>query len=379
MPWKEVSTVSLRLEFVKLALANGNISKLCREFGISRKTGYKWLHRYRENGAEGLQDHSRRPHTSPNRTPAEMEQRVLALRDKQPAWGGRKISRILQNKGIVGVPPPSTITEILRRHGRIDPEESRKHRPWQRFEAEAPNKLWQMDFKGYFALSDGSKCHPLTVLDDHSRFCIGLRACENEQRVTVKERLTDIFRIYGLPERFLVDNGPPWGTGFRGRLTRLGAWLIRVGVTVVHTGHYHPQTIGKDERFHRTLGTELISRQVIQDLAHAQQCFDPWREVYNFERPHEALDLVVPASRYHESSRSFPETLPPIIYGNNDVVRKVGQHGRIAYRNRLFRVGRGLQGQRVALRATENDGIFDVYFCHQNVAQINLRADDESR
>jgi transposase len=145
MAWKEVSTVSLRLEFVKLVLANGNISKLCREFGISRKTGYKWLRRYQENGAEGLQDRSRRPHTSPNRTPAEMERRVLALRDKQPAWGDRKISRILQNEGVVGVPPPSTITEILRRHGRIDPEESRKHRPWQRFEAEAPNKLWQMD------------------------------------------------------------------------------------------------------------------------------------------------------------------------------------------------------------------------------------------
>jgi transposase InsO family protein len=377
MAWKEVSTVSLRLEFVKSALANGNISKLCREFGISRKTGYKWLQRYRENGAEGLQDRSRRPHTSPNRTPAEMEQKVLALRDKQPAWGGRKINRILQNEGVVGVPPPSTITEILRRYGRLDPEESRKHRPWQRFEAEAPNKIWQMDFKGHFELSDGSRCHPLTVLDDHSRFCIGLRACENERRATVKEHLTAIFRRYGLPERFLVDNGPPWGTGHPGRLTRLGAWLIRVGVTVVHTGHYHPQTIGKDERFHRTLGTELISRQVIQDLDHAQKCFDPWREVYNFERPHEALDLEVPASRYRESSRPFPETLPPIIYNRNDVVRKVGQLGRIEYRNRRFRVGRGLQRERVALRPAENDGILDVYFCDQIVGQINLRADVE--
>jgi transposase InsO family protein len=306
-----------------------------------------------------------------------MEQKVLALRDKQPAWGGRKINRILQNEGVVGVPPPSTITEILRRYGRLDPEESRKHRPWQRFEAEAPNKIWQMDFKGHFELSDGSRCHPLTVLDDHSRFCIGLRACENERRATVKEHLTAIFRRYGLPERFLVDNGPPWGTGHPGRLTRLGAWLIRVGVTVVHTGHYHPQTIGKDERFHRTLGTELISRQVIQDLDHAQQCFDPWREVYNFERPHEALDLEVPASRYRESSRPFPETLPPIIYNRNDVVRKVGRLGRIEYRNRRFRVGRGLQRERVALRPAENDGILDVYFCDQIVGQINLRADVE--
>jgi transposase InsO family protein len=306
-----------------------------------------------------------------------MEQRVLALRDKHPAWGGRKINRILENEGVIGVPPPSTITEILRRHGRIDPEESRKHRPWQRFEAEAPNNLWQMDFKGHFELADGSRCHPLTVLDDHSRFCIGLRACENEQRPTVKEQLTATFRRYGLPERFLVDNGPPWGTGHPGRLTRLGTWLIRVGVSVVHTGHYHPQTIGKDERFHRTLGTELISRQVITDLRHAQQCFDTWREIYNLERPHEAIDLAVPASRYHESSKPFPETLPPILYNSNDLVRKVGNNGRIGYRNRLYRVGRGLQGQRVALRPSEKDGILDVYFSNQIVGQIDLRVEVE--
>jgi hypothetical protein len=131
------------------------------------------------------------------------------------------------------------------------------------------------------------------------------------------------------------------------------------------------------ERFHRTLGTELISRQVIQDLDHAQQCFDLWREVYNFERPHEALDLAVPASRYHESSKSFPETLPPIVYNRNDIVRKVGNNGRIGYRNRLFRVGRGLQGQRVALRPAEKDGILDVYFCDQNVGQIDLRKNGE--
>ena len=232
-----------------------------------------------------------------------------------------------------------------------------------------------MDFKGHFALSDGGRCHPLTVLDDHSRFCIGLRACENEQRATVKEQLTAIFRRYGLPERFLVDNGPPWGTGHPGRLTRLGAWLIRLCIRVTHTGYYHPQTIGKDERFHRTLGTELISRQVIQDVDHAQLCFDPWREVYNLERPHEALDLEVPASRYRESSRPFPETLPPIVYSRGDIVRKVGKLGRIMYRYRLFRAGKGLQGERVALRPTDKDGILDMYFGDHMVRQINLRAD----
>ena len=214
MPWKEVTTVSLRLDFIKLALTtDANFSQLCRKFGISRKTGYKWLHRYLEEGSAGLRDRSRRPHTSPNRTSATMEQRVLSLRDKHPAWGGRKIHKRLEVLGMDNVPPPSTITEILRRHGRMDPQESIKHRPWQRFEAEAPNQLWQMDFKGHFPLVNGERCHPLSVLDDHSRFCLGLQACGNERRETVQGRLTAIFRRYGMPEQLLVDNGPPWGTG----------------------------------------------------------------------------------------------------------------------------------------------------------------------
>jgi hypothetical protein len=230
-----------------------------------------------------------------------------------------------------------------------------------------------MDFKGHFAMTNGERCHPLTVLDDHSRFFLGLEACANERRETVQTRLTAIFRLYGLPEQLLVDNGPPWGTERQDRLTRLGVWLAQVRVSLVHTGKYHPQTIGKDERFHRTLVDEVICRQAIQDLAHAQFCFDPWRDIYNCERPHEALHLAVPASRYRESSRTFPETLPPIVYNHGDIVRKVCKNGRISYRNRLFRLGRALQGQPVALRPTEHDGVMDVYFCSQKMAQIDLR------
>jgi transposase InsO family protein len=372
----ERNKVSLRLEFVLLALEDGvHMRALCKEYGISPTTGYKWLERYLSQGPAGLVDRSRRPHSSPNRTPEEMERKVIALRDKHPGWGGRKIKRRLEKLGLDRVPPPSTITEILRRHGRIDPEESRKHRPWQRFEADHPNELWQMDFKGHFAMINGERCHPLTILDDHSRFCLGLRACGDERRTTVKEHLTAVFRCYGLPERFLVDNGPPWGSGHPGRLTHLGAWLVQLGVTVVHTGPYHPQTIGKDERFHRTLGIEVISRQAIRNLNHAQQCFNPWRGVYNFERPHEALDLEVPASRYRDSSRPFPEILPPTVYSRGDILRKVDQKGKISFRNRLYRVGKPLRGHRVALRPTEEDGVMDVYFGHQRLNQIDLRGD----
>lgn len=373
MPWMEASKLSLRLEFVTLALEkDANIRALCRDYCISPTTGYKWIHRFMREGTAGLKDQSRRPHSSPNRTSAAMEQKVLELRDKHPAWGGRKINRRLNDLGVIGVPPPSTITEILRRNGRIDPAESRKHRPWRRFEAEAPNNLWQMDFKGHFALANGTRCHPLTILDDHSRFCLGLRACENEQRSTVKEHLTEVFRSYGLPEKLLVDNGPPWGTTPRGRLTRLGVWLVHLGIKLVHTGSYHPQTIGKDERFHRTLIDEVICRQKIKDLVHAQDCFNPWREIYNHERPHDALDLEVPSSRYRESARLFPETLPPIVYRNGNIVRKVDDHGRISFRNRSYKVGKALHSYPVTLKPCDTDEVMDVYFLDHKVDQIDL-------
>lgn len=372
MPWKEASAMSLRCEIVQGALEEGaNKSRLARQFDVSRKTLYKWVARLRQGGPAGLCNLSRRPHASPRRTPAEMEARVLALRDEL-GWGGRKISRRLRDLGVEHVPPASTVTEILRRHGRLDAEEGLKHRAWQRFEAEAPNDLWQMDFKGHFPMATGERCHPLTVLDDHSRFCLELRACADEQGATVQGHLTSLFRRYGLPQRLLVDNGPPWGAEGYDRVSRLGVWLIRHGITVVHSGTYHPQTLGKDERFHRTLVRELLSRHLFCDVAHAQQCFDPWRETYNRERPHDALALAVPASRYQESPRNFQETPLPIEYHRQDITRRVDVNGRISFRNCLIRVGKALQGQTIALRPSHTDGQLDVFFCHQKVTQIDL-------
>ena len=183
MPWKEMSVMSQRREFVELAQAEGtNKRGLCRRFGISPTTGYKWLGRFREGSEAGLVELPRRPHYSPARTPSQVEQAVLSARAAHPAWGARKLRRWLLDRRDVfeaDMPAPSTITAILRRHGRIDPDEGPKHRSWQRFEHQAPNDLWQMDFKGHFPLTRG-RCHPLTVLDDHSRFALGLQACGNE-------------------------------------------------------------------------------------------------------------------------------------------------------------------------------------------------------
>lgn len=374
MPWMENTRVSLRLEFVTLALAgDANISLLCQRFGISRKTGYKWLERFIKDGVEGLLDRSRKPLHSPRKTPEVMEQAVLEVREKHPSWGGRKIKRRLLEMGISEVPAPSTITKILRRHGKLDPEESRKHQPWRRFEAAAPNDLWQMDYKGHFPLNRGGRCHPLTILDDHSRFSIGLRACGNERGETVKDELTTIFRRYGMPGRFLMDNGSPWGSSNGNPYTSLTTWLIRLGIAISHSSPYHPQTLGKDERFHRTVQVELLQGRQFNDVDHAQQYFDPWRDMYNFERPHEALDMDVPASRYLESPRSFPEVLPPIEYGPGDIVRKVQDKGVVHFRGRVFTIPSAFRGYPIALRPTAKDGGYDIYFCHQKVTVIDFR------
>ena len=291
--------------------------------------------RYHEAGRSALTDRSRRPRISPYQTSTDVTRAILRLRDQHPAWGARKLRQRLCVLGHRDLPCPSTIHAILVRAGRIDPAETVKHQPWIRFEHEAPNQLWQMDFKGHFALSQG-RCHPLTVLDDHSRFNVTLSACADERGETVKTSLTRVFRRYGLPERMTMDNGAPWGSDEEHRYTPLTVWLIRLGIGVSHSRPYHPQTQGKDERFHRTLAAEVLRGPPFRDLHQCQQRFDAWRDIYNLERPHEALGMATPASRYQPSPRGFPETLPPIDYPDGDIVRKVQAKGEISYRNRTW-------------------------------------------
>jgi transposase InsO family protein len=305
-----------------------------------------------------------------------MERQVLAVRDEHPAWGGRKIRRVLQNQGYQDVPAASTITAILRRNEQIDPEEAAKHKPFQRFEREQPNELWQMDFKGYFALQAGGYCHPLTVLDDHSRFLVGLKACPDETHTTVQSQLTAVFEQYGLPEGMLMDNGSPWGHDRDSPHTIFTSWLLRLGVAVSHGRPYHPQTQGKDERLHRTLLDEVISRYPMATLVESQARFDAWQQTYNNLRPHDALQLDTPHTRYQPSARPFPAVLPPVTYEPDDLIRKVDDSGKIFFQNRRFRVGKAFRHQPVALRPTDTDGIFHVFFCKQKVAQIDLCQDN---
>lgn len=372
MPFRERCVMSLREDFVQLAVAGElPFRELCRRFTISAPTGYRWLHRYQQQGRSGLANRSSRPQFSPRQTPPEVEAVVLQLRAQHPRWGGRKLAARLRMLGHPDVPAPSTITAILRRHGLLDPALAGKPRDWRRFEHDAPNDLWQMDFKGHVPCGAG-RCHPLTVLDDHSRYSLTLAACSNERTNTVQRRLISTFRHYGLPHRLLVDNGPPWGTPAAPHgYTPLTVWLLRLGVRVVHSRPRHPQTMGKDERFHRTLKAELLG-DPLADLDSAQQRFDAWRQVYNHERPHEALDDAVPASRYQPSERSYPETLPPLEYSVADHVRKVQDQGRVDFRGRRLTLPKAFRGYQVALRPLDEDGLWAVYFGTLHIASFDL-------
>jgi transposase InsO family protein len=374
MPWKAQDIMSLKQEFVLLAQQEGaNRRELCRRFGISPPTAYKWLRRYEEEGRSGLAEQSRRPASSPGICPADTESAVIALRGQHPAWGGRKISRRLADLGSAKV-APSTVTSILHRHGLISAQASEAATRWQRFERETPNALWQADFKGHFETFEG-RCSPLTMLDDHSRFNLALHACGKTTAQVVQAQMERVFRQYGLPIQINFDNGAPWGSPREpGRLTELGVWLVRLGIRVSHSRPHHPQTNGKDERFHRSLKAEVINTRCFESFAHVQSALDEWRRVYNHERPHDALALATPITRYKASAIQLPERLREIEYASGDEVRTVGWSGELRFKGRRYKLTTALQGYPVGIRPRDaQDGVYDVFFAHHHCLTIDIR------
>lgn len=374
MPWKAQDIMSLKQEFVLLAQQDGvNRRELCRRFGISPPTAYKWLRRYEEEGRAGLAEQSRRPASSPNICAGDIESAVIALRGQHPAWGGRKISRRLADLGGAKV-APSTVTCILHRHGLITAQASEAATPWQRFERETPNALWQADFKGHFETFEG-RCSPLTMLDDHSRFNLALHACGKTTAQVVQTQMERVFRQYGLPAQINFDNGAPWGSPREpGRLTELGVWLVRLGIRVSHSRPHHPQTNGKEERFHRSLKAEVINTRCFESFAHVQSALDEWRRVYNHERPHDALALATPITRYRPSAIPLPERLRDIEYASSDEVRKVGWNGELRFKGWRFKLTTALQGYPVGIRPRDaQDGVYDVFFAHHHCLAIDIK------
>lgn len=370
MPWKEETVENQRRTFVTQALEEGcNFSALCRSYGITRRTGYKWVERYQ--AGLSLSDRSREPLFQPRKTLPETEDLILTVRQNHPTWGARKILRYLLDKGNTGLPAPSTAASILKRNGFVTPEASAQHTPFQRFVRDAPNDLWQMDFKGHFAMCDGNRCHALTMKDDHSRNLLCLDAYDNERWDSVKSSLLRVFGEYGLPNAILCDNGSPWGDSKQG-YTLFELWMMQMDVLPIHGRPMHPQTQGKEERFHRTLNEDVLKRVAIRDLQHAQEVFDAYRLEFNMERPHGALNLDVPAKHYKPSQKRMPEQLSEPEYDAGKTLRKVNCKGYVSIQNHRYYLSETFAEKYLELLPLE-DSVFALCYGQFIIAKVDLK------
>ena len=371
MPWKGVTMEEQRGAFVRRVLAQEKSkSALCREYGISRPTGDKWIKRYLNGDA--LTDQSRAPFRRPKKTDPATELAIVSLRRKHPAIGAKKLKRMLENRGAFA-PAYSTINAILHRNGLITKEASLAAKPHIRFEKQRPNEMWQGDFKGHFAMKNGRRCHPLTVIDDHSRFCLCLDAKTDETYPGVRESLLAAFETYGLPETFLCDNGNPWGTSQSVGYTRFEVWLMDLGILTKHGRICHPQTQGKEERFNGSLKKELLNHRKIESLAHAQAEFDAYRHFYNQERPHHALGLELPSQRYSKSPRKVPRHIEDWDYGQECQVRQIKSSGYLTINGQGYFLSEAFAGKRVGVREAEDGrGIFWVLYRQFCVAKLDV-------
>lgn len=349
MPWKDVRLDEQRLRFVLRASAGQEeMAGLCREFGISRPTGYRWLKRFRDSErVEELRELSRRPQHMPRKTEAEVEAEVVRERQRRPDWGAKKLRVLLQKNGTeIG---RMTVHRILQRHQLILPH--RSHRPaLQRFQRTQPNELWQMDFKGLAAnLSKGWA--PLSVLDDCSRYALGLTGLKGTSGGPVKATLEGIFREAGMPEAMLVDHGTPWWNSQHPcGWTNLSIWLMKQNISLHFSAIRHPQTQGKVERFHRSLEDALHERGFPARQEDWPRWLEEFRQEYNHIRPHEALNMEVPARRWRPSERAYEEQLPDWAYAPGSQVMTVRQSGQIKIGKNQYTITRALAGEQVELR-----------------------------
>jgi transposase InsO family protein len=372
VPWKEKTVKMNREEFVRRALAKKKSkSALCREYGISRPTGDKWIKRY-ETG-EGIKDRSRAPFHTANRISVETEELIVEARKKEPGIGATKIHRILSNAGYTGLPSISTVNAVFKRNNLITPEASLTATPYKRFEKEAPNVMWQVDFKGHYAMGNGQRCHPLSLLDDHSRYCLCADAKVNEQREGVEASFKKVFREYGMPQSLLCDNGNPWGASQSGAYTMFELWLMDLGILTIHIRPRHPQTQGKNERFNGSFKQERLKFYIPYDLADADRQRSEYREFYNNVRPHHALGLDVPAQHYEPSKREFIEAPIEWEYGAEYELRKIKSSGYLTYDGQGYFLSEAFGGRTIAIKLSSIDGFANLYYRQFKIGRVNLK------
>ncbi len=371
MAWEERTVEKMREEFVRRVLAKeGTKAALCREYGISRPTGDKWIKRFVEGSP--MSDRSRAPKNCPRRTSADMENDIINIRKTYPALGAVKLRKIMENEGYQDLPCARTFNNIFQRNGLIVLEDSRAATPYQRFEKSSPNEMWQADFKGHFRMGNGLKCHPLNIVDDCSRFNLCIEALMNETFDAVKPVMERVFRDYGLPFSFLCDNGNPWGTAQSLGYSKFEVWLMELGILTLHGRSRHPQTQGKEERFNRSFKRECLKGKIFTDTAHAQECFDEYRVFYNEIRPHFALDMDAPVSRYEPSIRQMPEQISQWDYGSDYQLCKVKETGYFNYKGQGFFLSEAFGGKTIAVRESRLPGQITLVFRQFKIGRIDL-------
>jgi putative transposase len=365
MPWRETSPMDQRTRFIADHLrATHTITELCDQYGVSRKTGYKWIDRYLRLGPAGLDDHSRRPHRAPNQTTDEIVAAILEARQRHPTWGGKKLRALLQRRHPRWtLPGRSTVCDILRRHGLVPTRRQRRrlgHPGKPTTIMGAPNAVWCADYKGQFKTGDGRYCYPLTVTDGFSRYLLGCQGLGSTAGAEAQPVFTRLFKEYGLPLRIRTDNGVPFATTTLARLSKLSASWVRLGILPEFIEPGRPDQNGRHERMHRTLKA-ATTRPAAGSLGAQQRRFNAFREEFNHVRPHEALAQQTPAACYHPSPRPLPDRLPPLEYPDRFEVRYVSANGGIRWNHRWVNVSTVCVGEYVGLEEID-DGIWNVYF-----------------
>lgn len=377
MPWKEVKPMDEKVLFIADYLRGAEtITDLCQRYGISRKTGYKWIQRYRQQGMAGLAECSRRPHQSPLTTPYALRQAIMALRQRRRTPpGAKKIQALLaQRFPNASIPSKTTIYNVLNQAGLVSAKAPRRRvAPGAPAFApvSAPNALWSADFKGQFKTRSGHWCYPLTVMDHHSRYLLGCQGMGGTRFADTQHTFTRLFKEYGLPGRIRTDNGVPFATTATAGLSRLAVWWIKLGIVPERIAPGQPQQNARHERMHRTL-KQAATKPPSSTLKAQQRRFDRFRQQYNDARPHEALDQTTPASCYTPSTRAFPDTLPEPHYPDYYEIRKVGSSGVIYWRNKQVYISHLLHDEPVGLSEVA-DGLWDVYFGPLRMGHFNER------
>jgi transposase InsO family protein len=376
MPWKNVSPMEQKQRFVSLAQSGHfTVSELCEQFGISRKTGHKWLGRYEERGFEGLEERSRAPRSVARRTPEDVERLIVSEKRLHLTWGAKKIQRVLMIKHRLERPPVvSTVGEVLKRHGMVEARKRRgavfKVERGALTPPERCNHVLGVDFKGWFTTADGERCDPLTVTDLHSRYLLRAEGLPQATTRWTQRAFRGLFSRYGLPEIIRVDNGAPFASMGPGGLSKLSVWWIGLGIEVQFSRPACPQDNGCHERMHRTMKAECC-QPPSANLQGQQQRFDRWRKEFNEERPHEALGMRVPADVYQASALRLDERIKARLYEPGVKTKPVNAAGFISLNGGACYVGESFGGVDVALERDEESGLHLVRYANVKLGSLD--------